>query len=64
MKVFKLNRKSPAEAAVYGVVSLLFLVIALSYLYIVFWALMSGAKTHDEIVMNPFAPDINAQNTM
>lgn len=55
MKVFKLNRKSPAEAAVYGVVSLLFLVIALSYLYIVFWALMSGAKTHDEIVMNPFA---------
>ena len=55
MKIFKLNRKSPAEVAVYGVVSLLFLVIALSYLYIVFWALMSGAKTHDEIIMNPFA---------
>lgn len=55
MKIFKLNRKSPAEAAVYGVVSLLFLVIALSYIYIVFWAVMSGAKTHDEIVMNPFA---------
>ncbi len=55
MKVFKLNRKSPAEAAVYGVVSLLFLAIALSYIYILFWAVMSGAKTHDEIIMNPFS---------
>ena len=51
----KIHRKSPVEVLVYGIVSLLFLAVALSYLYILFWAVMSGAKTHDEIVMNPFS---------
>lgn len=49
------DRKSPAEIVLYCLVSLLFAVVAFSYLYIVFWAVMSGAKTHTEIVLAPFS---------
>ena len=55
MRKYKVTRKAPAEVLVYSIVSIIFLVVALSYLYILFWAVMSGAKTHDEIIMNPFA---------
>ena len=56
MRVFhSFKRKSPAEIIVYSFVSVLFLAVALSYVYVLFWAVMSGAKTHDEIVMNPFS---------
>lgn len=56
MKPF--SRKAPGETALHLVVSAIFLVVALSYLYILFWAFMSGTKSHAEIVANPFAlPD-------
>lgn len=48
------KRKSPAEIILYSLVSLLFLVVALSYIYILVWAFIAGCKTHTEIVMNPF----------
>ena len=48
------KRKSPAEIILYSHVSLLFLVVALSYIYILVWAFIAGCKTHTEIVMNPF----------
>ena len=48
------KRKSPGEILLYSFVSLVFLVVALSYIYILVWAFISGAKTHTEIVMNPF----------
>lgn len=48
------KRKSPAEIVLYSVVSLIFLVVALSYIYILVWAFIAGCKTHTEIVMDPF----------
>lgn len=50
-----LKRKSPVEVALYWFVSLIFLIVALSYLYILVWAFMAGAKTHAEVALKPFA---------
>ena len=56
MKVHtKLNRKSKGEIIIHLFVSLIFLVVAASYVYILIWTFMSGAKTHNEVIMNPFA---------
>lgn len=49
------QRKSPVESVIYCLVSLLFAIVAISYLYILLWTLMSALKTHTEIVMDPFA---------
>ena len=55
MRLFRwTKRKSPAEVILYLFVSLIFMVVALSYIYILVWAFISGAKTHTEIVMDPF----------
>lgn len=48
------KRKSPAEAALYIVVSIIFMAVALSYLYIVLWTFFSSVRTHQEIVLDPF----------
>ena len=50
-----LKRKAPAERILYCFVALVFLVVALSYVYIFLWTLISSLKTHTEIVMNPFS---------
>ena len=50
-----LKRKSPAEKILYCIVSLIFAVIAASYVYILVWTLISSLKTHQEIVLNPFS---------
>lgn len=50
-----LRRKSKAEVAIYLFVSLVFAVIAFSYVYIYVWAIIAGTKTHVEIVNNPFS---------
>ena len=50
-----LKRKSPGEKILYCVISALFMIIALSYLYILVWTAISSMKTHSEIVMNPFS---------
>lgn len=56
MRIFKnFRRKSKSEIAVHSLVSLLFMVVALSYIYILVWAIIAGCKTHTEIVMDPFA---------
>lgn len=53
------RRKTPAENILNILVSLLFFAVAASYVYIFVWALIAGAKTHTEIVMNPFGlPEI------
>lgn len=49
-----LKRKSKSEVAVHLIVSLVFMLVALSYIYIFVWALIAGAKSHTEIVMEPF----------
>ena len=48
------RRKSPAENALNVCVSLIFFLVAASYVYIFVWAVIAGAKTHTEIVMDPF----------
>lgn len=56
MKKFRwMKRKSPGEIILHLMVSMLFMVVALSYIYILVWALIAGAKTHTEIVMDPFS---------
>lgn len=45
---------APAEIAVQIVVSAIFMVVALSYLYIFVWAFIAGLRTNSEIVVNPF----------
>lgn len=50
-----LKRKAPAEKVIYCFVSLIFLLFALSYIYIIAWTLMSSLKTHTEIVLDPFS---------
>lgn len=49
-----LRRKSRSEKIVFMMVSCLFLVVALSYLYILVWTFIAGTRTHTEIVMEPF----------
>lgn len=56
MRLFKnFERKAPLEIALHCVVSIFFMVVALSYLYIFVWAFLSGLRTNSEIVMKPFA---------
>ena len=56
MRLFKwTKRKSTGEIILYSVVSLLFLVIACSYIYILLWAVIAGCKTHSEIALTPFS---------
>lgn len=55
MELFKdFKRKSPIENAIHIVVSVIFMIVALSYLYILVWAFIAGAKSNSEIVINPF----------
>ncbi len=49
-----LKRKSPAEVTLYCFVSLLFAAVAASYLYLLVWMVIAGAKTHAEIALDPF----------
>lgn len=53
LKVFQ--RKSKTEAALHLFVSLVFALVCASYVYMLVWAVIAGAKTHTEIVLNPFS---------
>lgn len=50
-----LQRKSLPEKILYCFVSLLFALVAASYLYILLWMFKSSLSTHTEIVMDPFS---------
>lgn len=49
------KRKAPSEIVVHIIVSMIFMAVALSYIYILVWAVLAGLKTHVEIVENPFS---------
>lgn len=49
------SRKAPGEIAVHCIASLIFAIVAFSYVYILVWAVLSALKTHTEIVMDPFS---------
>lgn len=48
------SKRSPSELIVHLVVFLVFALVALSYLYILFWCVMSSLKTHVEVILDPF----------
>lgn len=48
-----LKRKPLSEKILYIFVSCVFMIVALSYLYILVWTFIAGCKTHTEIVMDP-----------
>lgn len=48
------RRKAPAEVVLSIFVSFVFFLVAASYIYILVWQILSGFKTHTEIVMDPF----------
>ena len=55
MHIFKnFKRKAPSEIAVHCFVSVIFMVVALSYLYILVWSFIAGLRTNNEIVLDPF----------
>ena len=55
MDLFKgFRRKSKGEVVTHVIVSLIFFVVAISYIYILVWAFLAGLKTHTEVVDNPF----------
>lgn len=51
----RLKRRTVSERITYAIVFVIFTAFALSYLYILVWTFFSGLKTHDEVVMSPFA---------
>ena len=48
------SRKSLSESILHICVSLVFAIVCASYVYILLWTVIAGAKTHTEIVLNPF----------
>ncbi|MBQ9388093.1 MAG: carbohydrate ABC transporter permease [Lachnospiraceae bacterium] len=54
-RIKPLNRKPLSEKILYNCISVLFAVVAFSYIYILVWTFISSMKTHTEIVMNPFS---------
>lgn len=50
----RFKRKAKAEVALYCFVSLVFALIAATYVYIPVWTFISSIKTHAEIVLDPF----------
>ena len=60
-KIF--SRRSKGESALYIFVSIIFAIVAASYVYLFLWAIIAGAKTHTEIVVNPFATIHNVSVT-
>lgn len=51
----RFSRKSKGEITLHLFVSLFFLIVAISYVYLFLWAVLAGLKTHTEVVMKPFA---------
>lgn len=50
----KFFKKPVSEQVVYCIVFLIFFAFALSYLYIFYWGITAGLKSHTEIVTDPF----------
>lgn len=53
LKIF--SRKTKGEALLHIIVSLIFLAVALSFIYLFVWAFLAGLKTHTELVLDPFS---------
>ena len=49
------QKRSVSERVIYTIVFLVFLFMAATYVYVLLWCFMSGAKEHREVVLSPFA---------
>lgn len=49
-----LVRKTPTEYVLYSIVFFIFCVFAFSYIYMVFWCFISGARGAEEVAVDPF----------
>lgn len=47
--------ESLSRRLIFGLVWLIFAAFAVSYIYVFVWGVLAGLKTHDEIIMKPFA---------
>ena len=47
-------RRTVSERIVFSIVFLMFMMVALSYIYIFGWGFVAGLKTHDEVILSPF----------
>lgn len=55
-KKFKLlQQRTPGEHVLFSLVFIIFAIVACFYLYIFVWCFTSAVKTHNEIVLTPFA---------
>lgn len=50
----RFKRQAKSETTVYMIVSAIFMVVALSYLFFFVWCVVAGCKTHNEIILDPF----------
>ena len=50
----RFKRQAKGEVLLYFIVSAVFMVVALSYLFMFGWMAVAGFSTHKEIVLNPF----------
>ena len=48
------KNKTPSECVVYTMVFCIFALIAFSYVYVLFWCMISGMRTHKEVTLLPF----------
>lgn len=53
-RIKRFSRKSHSEIILHCFVSLFFLILAASYLYMFVWMILAGLKSHVEIIMEPF----------
>ncbi len=54
LKRFIYGNKTAGECVVYSFVFIIFALFAFSYLFVLFWTLLAGMRTHDSVVLYPF----------
>lgn len=50
-------KKSLSQTIVYSIVFVIFLFVALSYVYVLIWSFVSGIRTHENVALNPMGFD-------
>lgn len=53
--IYDYRRRAKSEIVLHCFVSLLFMAVALSYIYILVWSIIAACKTHSEVVLDPFS---------
>lgn len=51
----RIKQRSGSEIAVFSVASIILFIFALTYIVAFLWGVIAGFKTHDDLILNPFA---------